>query len=1122
MSNRFLAGLLPISLLLFLAACSSPPVAEDPAAQERLKAKIAKKLRPDQPHERQDFFLERRLPHGQEVLPMHAWFEAERQMRSMPRHTPRMAVSNLRSQGTQSHDANAWEWLGPGNIAGRMRSLVFHPDEWGVLFAAGVSGGIWKSENDGQSWIPLSDDAVNLNIGVLAIDSENPDILYAGTGELFRNTGRRWSPMTGAGILKSLDGGETWNRLIATDSRDFLYVSDIVLSPHDSDRLYAATNSGVWRSDDGGVTFEQTLRPANEQGILEYEGCNDLLIRSDRNTDWVLAACASRSTDDRYWLPNTVTPEACDGPCPAAIFLNTDAAGEGAWEKVLSEAGQGRTEMAAFAGDERIIYASSASIVPGFDRTGDGKGDYDNGLHAVFRSNDGGRTWRARLRNDDPDALSTYLFSYADGFDPGLCGWDWDPFIYGAGWYNQAIAVDPLDPDIVWVGGMDIYRSDDGARTFGMASHWWLQHWHGEYVHADQHLFRFHPSYNGVQNHRLYVTNDGGIAYTDNARAAVDTGEKAPCDGPRGRTNWRELNADLGTTQFYDGAAWPDGERYLGGTQDNGTLLGDDARGAGDWDHIFGGDGGVVAIHPNDPDTFYVSSQNGNIARTRDGGATFEPADNRLHDASIFIMPYVMDPNRPSRLWAGGTRLWRTDDEGDSWQQASGPMGGFTFDSRISALAVAPGNSNHILVGNRKGIYYSEQALSSDGLTNWQSTSPRYGWVSALAFNPENTRIAYATYSTFGGVHVWKTTDGGRSWQPLDGSGAGKLPDVPVHDIALNPDNPEQIYIGTDLGLFVSLDGGRNWAVENTGFANVITESLYVTEPRNGPPMLFAFTYGRGVWRVPLSDLEGKADHRIGPGDSGPWYDPAQSGHGLFVEVIEQDGIPRLLASWYVYLDGEQVWLTGVGSVEADTARVELFITTGGDFPPHFDPASVTAQSWGELRIEFESDRTARAEWNTDYPGFGDGSMDLLPLARPLDVHQDPEGAQISACHSGSWYNAEQGGHGFQLQVISIDGKRHLTTVWYAYLDGKQIYLVGTGPIEDDRAEVTYFMTEGGDFPPDFDPALVSKQSWGTAEFTFQGPESGTVRWEADLDGFSDGELSLTRLTRQLGRGCGP
>ena len=234
-----------------------------------------------------------------------------------------------------------------------------------------------------------------MNIGALAISPTDDQILYVGTGELYRRTSRPYSSMTGEGIFKSSNRGEDWVQLEATLNDDFLYVSDIVISPNDSRRIYAATNTGVWRSDNGGVSFVQSLSTQDANGN-RYEGCTDLDIRSDMEVDWVLATCASRSIDDRYYLVGLL-PTTCSGPCDGRIYLNQDAAVSDNWDVALSETGMGRTSLTVFPGDQNIVYALVASNEPGPDKTGDGVGDYENGLHGVIRSEDGGQTWTATL-----------------------------------------------------------------------------------------------------------------------------------------------------------------------------------------------------------------------------------------------------------------------------------------------------------------------------------------------------------------------------------------------------------------------------------------------------------------------------------------------------------------------------------------------------------------------------------------------------------------------------------------------------------------------------------------------------------------------------------------------------
>ena len=1118
-------------LALLLAACAGPQQREA-AEHERERehegrgVSAAEHLREEREEqsermsgalERAQLFAARRLPGGTQELQAERWFAAEKRMRDMPHHVP--GQRGLAAADDALKAAPHWQWLGPANATGRTRTLEFDPRNADVLYAGGVSGGVWKSTDAGASWLPLSDDAANLNIGALAIDPERPDTLYAGTGELYRNSGMPWSPMSGSGILKSVDGGVSWSALLATQNANFRYVSDIVFSPRDSRRLYAASNSGIWRSRDGGASFERLLRPADAQDLARYEGCTDLAIRHDREQDWLLATCASRSMADRYWLPGTVTPPACGGPCPAAIFLNTDAGNDGQWRTVLSEAGQGRTQIDIHRADTRVVYAVAASIAPGFDRNGDGVGDYDNGLHALWRSDDGGETWQAQLRNDSADLLSASLFQFHFAVKPSACGDNSAADFYAAGWYNNAIAADPLDADTVWVGGMTLFRSVDGGRRFGLASYYLAND--DSYVHPDQHRIRFDPRYDGSGNQRVFATHDGGVSISDNARAPLGYGDAALCRAlPGERVRWRDASRGMGTTQFYAGAVFPDGSGYFGGTQDNGTWLGRDGSGPYAWRHILGGDGGFAAVDPGNTQVLYASSQYTALAKSLDGGITFDDANRGLNDQTLFVMPYLIDPNAAQRLYAGGTRLWRSDDGAASWRAASTRMGGTAFDNRISAIAVASGNANHMLVGNRRGIYRSAAALASTGTTVWPSVAPRDGWVSRLAFDPNDSAVAYATYSTFGGIHVWKSTDAGASWLPLDGSGEGSLPDVPVHAIAINPRNTQELYLGTDLGLFVSLDGGAHWAVENSGYANVITEDLKLVAPAGGPVQLFAFTYGRGVWRVALGEFDGQADYRIDTRIAGMWWNPQQDGHGLMIEPVVIDGVVHVVASWFVYQDGDPYWLIGVGRADGDTVRVPVTASRGANFPPDFRAADVQRIAWGELELQFASPRSAILRWSSTQPGFGSGELSLESLVAAAAPADDPPGAALRACHSGNWFQPAQSGHGFFLHVFGSAEQRQLVAVWYVFDRGKPLFLVGAGPINGDSATMTLGITRGPDFPPDYRVADLQRQPWGTATFRFTGADTAEVSWMPSVAGFAPGRLDLQRLTAQLGRSC--
>ena len=1100
-------------VLVAIAALFAASSARGPEPQVR---EAPEREHEDLPFAWAEFQAQRRLPPGETELDPALLRNAIAQTAKLPHYAT--AASRFVGDATQAKAAPRWQSLGPDNVGGRTRTLVFDPRNPDRMLAGGVSGGVWESIDAGETWRVLSDEAANINIGSLVIDPVEPDTIYAGTGELYRNSEQPYSAMWGQGILRSRDGGRTFQQLTATANDDFRYVADLVVSRVDHRRLYAATNTGIWRSDDGGGSFTRLLRPTDDGGNARYEGCNDLLVLPDATRDRVLAVCSSRSIADRYWIPGTILPPACNGqPCPSAIFRNDDAAGAGNFVSVLSEAGMGRATLDYARSNPGVVYAVAASIANGFDRNGDGSGDYQNGLHALFRSNDGGATWNARLRNSSPDALSTYLFAYADAFENERCFGD--PFDnYSAGWYNQAIAVDPLDENVVWVAGMEAYRSDDGGATFGKASYWWNANV-PQYMHADVHLLAFDPRYGQGDNLRLYSTNDGGVARSENARAAVNRGPNAACGPVGGTVSWRSLEFGMATSQFYTGAVTPDGTRYLGGLQDNGTVLNTTDGAQLGFRAVFSGDGAGVAFDPRDPATFYVSSQYVNIHRTTNNGVSFTRATGGFNDNTIFIVPYILDPGAPDRLYAGGTRVWRTDNQGRNWRIISSSLGS-EFVERVSALAVSPVDPNRMLVGNQRRIFRNTSALASNATTNWASTAPRTGWVSSLVFDPVTAARAYATYSTFGGDHVWRTDDSGASWRAIDGSGATRLPDIPVHTLAIDPNNRDRLFVGTDLGVFVTVDGGANWAVENTGFANVIVESLQVARGLNAQaqPRLYAFTYGRGVWRVPMADLDGQPSYAIGNDTSGAFYNAQQSGHGWIVESVIADGVPSVVAAWYTYLDGEQRWLYGSGPVVNGRATLSMVITLGGDFPPDYTAPRV--DPWGTLVLDFNDADHGTASWQTTYTGFTNGSLAFERLTRVADSDGGNANARISACHSGSWFAAGRPGLGLQVQVIGPPEARQLLVVWYAYLDGAPRWLIGNGPIVGDTATVPLVVTRGGAFPPAFDPATVVREPWGTVTFRALDANRARIDWDSLSVRYGDGGQDLVRLSSLRGYAC--
>ncbi|MGH9855551.1 MAG: WD40/YVTN/BNR-like repeat-containing protein, partial [Blastocatellia bacterium] len=515
------------------------------------RAKIESEIdRYNQPAEAADFYRLKRLPAGATEIPVERYLAAQERMRRMPQFST-LQGRFFPSQQEMKDAAEAlpaqlpaWTSLGPGNIGGRTRALVIHPTSPNTIYAAGVAGGVWKTTDGGVSWTPISDLIANLAVSALAMDPADPNALYAGTGEGYFNNGS----VRGAGIFKTADGGATWTRLAGTNTADFHYVNDIIVSPKNNQRIYAATRTGVWRSTDGGATWARALDPEINGG------CLDLALRTDQSGDYLFAACGLAAG-----VSDTIQ---------AKVYRNANAEGAAPWGVVLTESGMGRTSLAIAPSNQNIIYAVSADSSAGPDR---------ERLFAVFRStvNGDSGSWTAQVRKTDSTKLNTLLFTNPLAATQLECGLNLGNNFVHQGFYDNVIAVDPADANRVWVGGVDLFRSDDGGANWGLASYWWadgrVAPRAAQYAHADHHVIVFHPQYDGATNKTMFVAGDGGVFRTDDARANVARGSSAACNPANAAVTWASLNNGYAVTQFYHGAPYPDGKTYFGGAQNNGT-----------------------------------------------------------------------------------------------------------------------------------------------------------------------------------------------------------------------------------------------------------------------------------------------------------------------------------------------------------------------------------------------------------------------------------------------------------------------------------------------------------------------------------------------------------------------
>jgi len=796
--------------------------AAEPLLDRRQSSADSPAVPTSDPQAANDFFLQQRLPPGQTDYPI-------QHLCSMLRHVQDQEQRLEQTKAARIHvgDIERWIELGPGNVGGRTRALVIDPTAPDTMYAGGVAGGIWKTTDGGAHWSPTDDLMMNLAVTSIALNPVDTRVLYAATGEGFS-----WEGMVrGLGIFKSVDAGETWNQLESTVSGvpegAFHWVNDIVISPNDPDKVYAATRSGVWRSLDAGSSWTVVLGnpeylQADQMTRGSVVGCTELAVRTDTSPDVILAAFGSNEPDGLY---------------------RSDDGGD-FWERIeFADDRQGRMALAIAPSDNDVMYISMAQNFSGVWGM----------LLNVFRSDDGGKSWEERV-DFDTETGKWLLTSYQI-----VTGCVNDYFIYHQGWYDNVVAVDPVDPDMVWVGGVNLFRSDDGGRSFGLADGR-VYNADDTFLHVDHHALVFHPEYDGIDNQVLFDGSDGGIARTERARASTTL---LDCP-PRGMFYWRTLNNGYGVTQFYHGDSAKDRDVFVGGTQDNGTNLVYSRNDRDSGRTIYWGDGGYVAINPTNSWERYVEYQLfPNIFKSTNSGNTFSRCTTGITDTDgLFITPFAMDQSNPSNLWTGGRRPWRTTNGAEQWRQVGNfPVRG----GQISAIAIAPSDSSTVYLGFSSGVI----ARTSNGL----DASPEWeiclyclpsAYVSSIAVDHLKPELAYCTISTFGEPHVFKTEDGGSSWASIDGIGVSWMPDIPAHWIAIRPCNPQQLYVGTELGVFVSEDGGSSWNPGNFGLPHTVVKSLDFKDDNT----LVAFTHGRGAFLAELSPCVSprRPGGRVGPG----------------------------------------------------------------------------------------------------------------------------------------------------------------------------------------------------------------------------------------------------------------
>lgn len=683
--------------------------------------------------------------------------------------------------------ANTWTFIGPSNIAGRVRVVRYHPRNASIAFAGSASGGLFKSTDGGTSWKAMTDKLPTLAVGSLAFDPVDPDVMYMGTGEGSNN----WDAVYGDGIYKSTDGGESWTNVMAGVIKDQdLAVNDVVVHPADRNMIYAATTYGggsgaLMRSTDGGAEWKAVLNGPARAVLVDRVNPDRIVVAfgyyNGRSSNGIYV---SDQRGERF----SFTKITANLPAPDSI---------------------GRVVMDASPVVPGTIIAAMQRA-PKFAPT------ENQDFLGIFRSTDSGNSW-VKLPSSTQTNMREVLRSQGD--------------------YNLYIRYHPTDQNIVFFGGINTWRSTDGGTSFrqvttqtGAAGSW-----------VDHHSVDFSPTAPDV----MLLSSDGGVFRTNDCR--------------RASLAMDEVGTGLATMQFYSmnyDRRTP--SRVAGGTQDRRNNIGDAA--SPQWRQLinWGGDGGWVAFDYQDENIFYVAYQYGRLGKTTNGGNSFTAIQQglELRDANnnylfSFVTPFVMHPTDRMTLFVGGNKIYRTSNGGAAWVPISADLTGTGSSlGQFQHLAFCRSNPDVLygVTGYTSLAYRSTNAMAAAGSVTWTRIDAGLPnlYLGDVAVHPTNADIAYVGTAGFSpSSGVYKTTDGGSSWTFMKGaSDETKLPDVPVGAIAIWEKNPDVVFVGTDIGVYVSDDGGLNWRPAGEGLPNVVIDDLRITDE----DVVYAATHGRGMW----------------------------------------------------------------------------------------------------------------------------------------------------------------------------------------------------------------------------------------------------------------------------------
>ncbi len=697
--------------------------------------------------------------------------------------------------------------IGPAMMSGRIADIVIHPDDPSTWYVAVGSGGIWKTENGGTTWSTIFDDEDSYSIGCITLDPNNPDTIWVGTGE--NVSGRHVG--YGAGVYRSRDGGQSWENMGLPDSE---HIGMIRIDPRDSNVIYVASQGPLWsaggerglyKSTDGGASWNKMLGDGLGDTEIddEYTGVSEVHL-DPRNPDVVFAVS---------WQKYRNVAVLMDGGPGSGIHKSED--GGQTWRELtegLPSEDMGKVGFAISPQDPDIVYAT----VELAHRKG-----------GFYRSENGGESW---------EKMNDYL---SGGTGPH---------------YYQEIFADPHHFDTVYQMDVRLHVTRNGGKDF--------ETMRSETKHVDHHALAFHPT----DPDYLLVGNDGGVY------ESLDQG-----------VTWRYM-ANMPISQFYKVTVDYDEPFYniYGGTQDNSTLGGpsrtDNNVGIrnSDWNLILGADGHQPFADPSDPNIVYANWQEGNLTRydRATGESVYirpQPLQGEVEERYNWDAPILISPHNPETLYFASFRVWKSEDRGDSWQTISGdltrsedrlqqPLMGrhWSFDSNwdlsamskfntITSLSESPVVEGLLYAGTDDGLVH----VSDNGGGSWRSTGTLPGVPSSYFVNdvkadlhdPDTVYVVVDDHKSGDfSPYLLKSENRGRSWRSI----ASNLPDRHVlWRIVQDHVNPELLFLGTEFGVFFTVNGGDQWTKLAGGVPNIAFRDLVIQQREND---LVGATFGRSFY----------------------------------------------------------------------------------------------------------------------------------------------------------------------------------------------------------------------------------------------------------------------------------